>query len=534
VAAHPAGPGGAATRREPPLGTPHESPAELPTESPAESSARLGHHIFLVPGILLAALSPWLLEVDNRLQAALIGAQILLCAIGVVRCYVNGFRPMGMVFFVFLLSWLGVGPLYQLAHSELAWNDSGLLRRTDLVTAALGLTLAMTAVAATTLWLTSSGVRSVRPPDAGADARARRSQIWGPRTWTPWAFLGVLVLLTPYVVATNGGLSSLFSSRDARVSDLSAAGITVEQSGGTQVALAVILPAALSVAATHLFIARIRSSGRGRRLGDVALLDALGLAGSLLGMVLFTNPLSNTRFISIAAFGSVALALLAPRTPRAGRWTALLLGVATLGVYPLSNALASDPGTAAGQSPLAVFAGKDFDGFQQIVNSIVYVHDAGYSLGRYTISALFFFVPRSLWHWKATPSAIDVAAHRGYWFTNLSMPVHSEVFLEFGLVGVLAFAVALGYAWARIDTAWLTRPAGISAWLVPYMSLAELGFIRGPLGSLAPVWLSGVLLLAAGVRRRPVPQAVPEPDPPLRPPASALLRMAAPQLALSR
>jgi hypothetical protein len=181
----------------------------------------------------------------------------------------------------------------------------------------------------------------------------------------------------------------------------------------------------------------------------------------------------------------------------------------TLAVYPLSNLLAAESGPATSQQALSVFASPDFDGFQQIINSIGYVHEHGYTLGRYSLSTLLFFVPRSVWSGKATPSAIDVAEDRGYWFTNLSMPIHSEVYLEFGLIGLLVFAWLLGHVWTRMDAAWLDRPGSRAAWLVPYLCMAQFGLIRGPLGSLAPVWLPVVLLLALAVRR--VPAGVPEP-----------------------
>src|SRR5690606_15579010 len=157
----------------------------------------------------------------------------------------------------FTLSWLGVGPLYQLAEKRLAWNDSGLLLRTDAVTGALALTLLATLVVSAAIWATSRTTRST--------AVARDGGVV-PRRWAPWGFLGVLAVLTPYVMVTNGGIASLFASREDRTSDLTSAGVSLEQSGGLQVAVAVILPAALAVAATHLFLLQIRI---GRREGGV-------------------------------------------------------------------------------------------------------------------------------------------------------------------------------------------------------------------------------------------------------------------------
>ncbi|PZA22965.1 hypothetical protein DMO24_02425 [Modestobacter versicolor] len=453
----------------------------------------------ILPGAVLALALPWLWMFDSLLQATILTAQLLLCACGIVSSYVTGLRPMRMVFFVFTLSWLGVGPLYQISHRALAWNDSGLLNDTDRVTAALALTLLATTSTALAMWL--GGRRRARRADLPEPAPVRSVR---PRSWTPWGYLGLLGVLTPYVVLTNGGVGTFFSSRADRVEDLTQAGVTLESSGGLQVAVASILPAALAVVAAHLFIWRIREARAAGGWMHASLSDAAGLVVSLGAVVLYANPISNTRFLSLAAFGSIALAMVRPRGRTAGRGLTLGLLVATLGIYPLSNALASDTGTQLGgsASPLTVFASKDFDGFQQVVNTFIYVEDHGYSLGSYISSALFFFVPRSLWTTKATPASIDVAENRDYWFTNLSLPVHAEFYLEFGIIGMLLLTFAMGLLWSRIDEAWLRHPGSMGAWLAPFLCLAQLGLIRGPLGSLSPIWLTVTVLLLVGVTRQ--------------------------------
>jgi hypothetical protein len=456
-------------------------------------------HFVILPGVVLALALPWLWMFDNLLQATIITAQLLLCACGIVSSYVTGLRPMRMVFFIFTMSWLGVGPLYQISHRSLAWNDSGLLNDTERVTAALALTLL-----ATTTTALAMGLGGRRRSHRAADAEPAPASVVRPRSWTPWAYLGLLGVLTPYVVLTNGGVGTFFSSRADRVEDLTQAGVTLQDSGGLQVAIASIFPAALAVVAAHLFILRIRTARAEGGWLHATLADALGLVAAFGAVVLYANPISNTRFLSLAAFGSIALAMVRPRSRTAGRGLTLGLLVATLGVYPLSNALASDTGTQLGgsSSPLTVFASKDFDGFQQVINTFIYVDDHGHSLGSYISSALFFFVPRSLWTAKATPASIDVAANRDYWFTNLSLPVHAEFYLEFGILGMLLLTFAMGWLWSRIDDAWLHHPGSMGAWLAPFLSLAQLGLIRGPLGSLSPIWLTVTVLLLVGVTRR--------------------------------
>jgi hypothetical protein len=487
------------------------------TRADSAASRRFSHHYTLVPGAVALLALPWLWMVDHLLHAAILLAQLELCAFMIVSSYARGLRPMRLVFFTFTLSWLGVGPLYQVSHDVLAWNDSGLLHDTDKVTFALGLTLLATSSVAAAMWWAGARQRRVDArPAAGLPGAVPRIVV--PRAWAPWGSLLGLLAITPLVVATNGGVGAFFASRQERVGDLSSAGLSVAESGGAAVALALLIPAALAVVTAHLFVHKIRQAHvPGQAWSRTTLLDAVGIAAALGLVVLYANPLSNTRFISIAAFGSVALAVLRPRSPRAGRWVALGLAVATLAVYPLSKLLAPEAEETAADSPLAVFGGQDFDGFQQIINALIYVQDEGYALGHYTLSALFFFVPRALWESKATPAAIDVADNRGYWFTNLSQPVHSEFFLDFGVIGMVAIMLAMGYVWARVDHSWLHAPESLGAWLAPYLAMAQLGMMRGPLGSLAPVWLTVVVLLVAAVRFAPGP----EDDEPVHPAPAA-------------
>ncbi len=469
------------------------TPDEAFPQAPRAASRHwTAHHYVLVPGAVLVLALPWAWLIPDLVHTVLVVAQLVLCAFGIVGSYVRGLRPMRMVFSVFLLSWLGVGPLYQLSHRQLAWNDSSLLDDRDAVTGGLALTLLFTALVFLTMWMA----------DARRPARlARPLTPVEPRPWLAWGYLGALLALSPYVILSSGGIGGFFTSRAERIDELTASGVTLAAAGGLQVAIVQILPAALAVAAAHLFIARIRIGLAGRSWWDAPLPEVAGLVTAVALMAVYANPLSNTRFISIAAFGSLALAVLQPRTRRAAGWLVVLLLVATLGVYPLSHALTSeDADTVAGQSALSVLGGQDFDGFQQVVNAQIFVQDQGHSDGLYTASALLFAVPRSVWPDKATPASIDVAANRDYWFTNLSLPPHAEIYIDFGLPGVLVLAIALGFAWSRIDEAWLYRPAGTLALLAPYLALAQLGFIRGPLGSLAPVWLTVMVLLALGVR----------------------------------
>ena len=108
-------------------------------------------------------------------------------------------------------------------------------------------------------------------------------------------------------------------------------------------------------------------------------------------------------------------------------------------------------------------------------------------------------MPRSIWESKARPASIGVAEHRGYEFTNLSLPFHSEMNMEFGVIGMVLVMLLLGYFLGRIDQSWQVAPLSRAALMAPYISMAMLGVIRGPLGANVPVWLTVVGLLYLGL-----------------------------------
>ena len=111
----------------------------------------------------------------------------------------------------------------------------------------------------------------------------------------------------------------------------------------------------------------------------------------------FANPLSQTRFVALTSLGSLTLALIQPRSKKAGVAYLTFGLVATLLLYPLANVFRGSSNTSLWEISTSTFTSIDFDGFQQIVNTITYVHDYGYKWGMNLLSALLFFVPRSVW-----------------------------------------------------------------------------------------------------------------------------------------
>ncbi|MCQ1954396.1 hypothetical protein [Arthrobacter sp. zg-Y238] len=226
----------------------------------------------------------------------------------------------------------------------------------------------------------------------------------------------------------------------------------------------------------------------------------VGLCVACVSLVLFSNPIANSRFTAAAAFGTLFLAWIRPRSARWGYLFAGFMLIATLLIYPLANVFRSQTfnvwtGTEAFTSP-------DFDGFQQVINTLDYVSDYGHTWGIHILSGIGFFVPRSIWAAKAEPASEAIAANAGYVFTNLSLPIHAEFYLEFGWLGLLAGMAVLGIVAGRLDGAWLKAPGTKAAMVAPYVAFAMLGVIRGPIGGATPVWGAVVVLLMLGITSR--------------------------------
>ena len=134
-----------------------------------------------------------------------------------------------------------------------------------------------------------------------------------------------------------------------------------------------------------------------------------------------------------------------------------------------------------------------------MINTVTMVDAKGHADGVHVISGALFFVPRSLWTGKATPASMEVARARGYWFIDLSLPLPAELYLDLGWVGLIVISFGIGAVWRRLDHSW--RAGGRAAIIASYLAVAQIGLIRGPLGSLVPVYGIVVMLLVALVIR---------------------------------
>lgn len=405
------------------------------------------------------------------------------------------FAPVAVTFWAFVVVWVGFAPLFQIRDNVLPWRDTPLYQH--YVTAQVILLLAVVC-----FWLgyTRPWIRRTAP------AWAARTGESPPRTGTHRRLAVTVEKATAVTVAAaglaivclpmTGGLAVRFATRDALQQAIREAGLI----GGRDLALLGllgILPAAVAMVALVLCLVCWRNRRYADRRTKWMLIGATAVAAGL--NVIYNNPLSANRFSSFSVLLAAGFALLRFDTQR---WrtaftTVMLFGLAV--VYPLANLFRNERSRGNLRLGLDAYYTNDFDGFQQTVNAVYYVDVHGHTWGHHLLSALLFWVPRSLWEGKAIGAGNVVAASRGYDFQNLSLPFWTEVFLEFSLVGVVVLFYFYGRAARRLDGTLRADRVGLPAVLAMLFAACQIGLLRGPLGAQIPFAGAAFTVAAASV-----------------------------------
>lgn len=100
---------------------------------------------------------------------------------------------------------------------------------------------------------------------------------------------------------------------------------------------------------------------------------------------------------------------------------------------------------------LTIFNNMDFDAYTMFQRIIHYTELEGYTHGNQIMSSLFFFIPRMIWLNKPYPTGEFVATAQNSSFTNLSSPLISEMFIDFGILGIVISGLVLGNVVRRLD-----------------------------------------------------------------------------------
>ena len=78
-----------------------------------------------------------------------------------------------------------------------------------------------------------------------------------------------------------------------------------------------------------------------------------------------------------------------------------------------------------------------------ICRSLDLVSQMGSFKGKQLLGAMLFFIPRSIWPSKPIGSGATIAIYQRQSFKNISCPIIGEAIINFGIIGVIIFAVAI-------------------------------------------------------------------------------------------
>ena len=134
------------------------------------------------------------------------------------------------------------------------------------------------------------------------------------------------------------------------------------------------------------------------------------------------------------------------------------------------------------------FSSGNYDAYQMIIAATRSVEKVGYTYGNQLLGTLFFFFPRKFWSNKPVSTGTYIANTLGWDFGNISSPLLAEAYVDFGVLGIVFFAIFCGYVINKTDnTYWNGEKSKLSFinliyfYIVPY-------FLFVCRGSLMSTW----------------------------------------------
>ncbi|WP_104055229.1 MULTISPECIES: O-antigen polymerase [unclassified Arthrobacter] len=360
-------------------------------------------------------------------------------------------RPVAGVFWIFVYTGMGLAPLAQLATGR---STALAIQVTeDLLTMASLLTLVGCVCF-----------------DLAYHVRLRRRGLIRPRlrfrTLRSLDVLrifsvGAVVAALVYIVQV-GGPAVFFLSRQETSEALDA----ISPDSGQ--ALRAIVSAAGSVACLTALIFYIHVwRTRDRKLAAV---DGFLIAALVIMNVIVNNPVSNSRYWTLAVVFGVLLPLIRGRK---ALFNAAVAGgvIASVVIFPLSDITRRAAGAGVpvrSDSIWVTIATKDYDQFTMLSNTLGYTMDHGLSWGMQALGPLLFWVPRVAWPEKPLDTGVEVGMWMNSTNLNLSAPLWAEAWINFGLLGLILIFAALGLLARRLD-------AGFRAEILSKGSVGYLG-----------------------------------------------------------
>ena len=130
----------------------------------------------------------------------------------------------------------------------------------------------------------------------------------------------------------------------------------------------------------------------------------------------------------------------------------------------------------------SAFNTLNYDAFSNIMATMDRVQYHGYEWGNQLLSAFLFFVPRGLWEDKPISTGELVGNHLidryDFTYSNLSNPIVSEGYINFGIAGVIIGAIVLALVLVRF-LGWLNSQDLLKRLMAFYLAIHLIFLLRG-------------------------------------------------------
>jgi len=250
-----------------------------------------------------------------------------------------------------------------------------------------------------------------------------------------------------------------------------------------------------------------------------------------LGIVIADNPFAAQRIWLVTTLFGFAAPLVLGRMKTG--WALAITSVAGLTILPALSANRNV--TSFGEwlqwlawiglvSPYDVLArSTDSDMLGMLVLCFEWTERFGHMWGLQLLTGIFSWVPRSIWASKSVGTGGMVTEGLGFEFTNLSPPIMAEPIVDFGMIGVLPYAFAVGWLFCKLDTIYWSAPHDRRAptrvidVILPFWLGLTVLYVRGDFLAANAFFLAFTLWIAVlGVGAPPVAklaEAAPPPPP---------------------
>ncbi|MDK0881996.1 hypothetical protein P5F54_11740 [Clostridium perfringens] len=143
------------------------------------------------------------------------------------------------------------------------------------------------------------------------------------------------------------------------------------------------------------------------------------------------------------------------------------------------------------------FTQLDYDAWSNFMATIEYVKVFGFKLGNQLMGSALFFVPRYIWPNKPVATGETVGRflmdNTGMWFYNLSNPIMSEGYIDFGVLGIIIYAIILAILAKKIKN--MIASNSYKKFVGIFISMQMFLFLRGDMLSSISYFLSSIIAI---------------------------------------